>query len=842
MNDTLRLPDIVNAVCRRIAPLWPLKHFVAVNPYVGLSHQAFWQAHETLERITGTGLCMPRAYYREQMVRGRITTADVAQALKTLESPWDVPAFERLLARNTPTPARPFQLVTDILAQLDGQDWSNFVVERISRYCAAYFDEGQALWSMPWRDEPLYSGWLAFAGLDKSPRVMGVRGIRQALATWPRTAQDAIAGALRELDLPEQVVDSYLHAALLSVGGWAGWTRYLGWQAEQRGQNDDSIQDLLAIRVTWDALIHQLCYSEALAANWRQSLRAITQPAAGDEVGLQIDTVLHTALEVGYQRQLVTLLDGARGAVQPPNRPDVQAVFCIDVRSEIYRRALETVAPKVQTLGFAGFFGIPMEYLPFGGLKPERHLPVFFNPSYRIAEGLGGATARVANTERVRRQRRIRVVQAWKAFKTSAASTFAFVEAAGLFSAPKLISDCMGWTRPLPPPHLVGLAPRISQRLKPMLTAKESGSASCPAGGLTGMPKKDRVATAESVLRHMGLIQHFARLILLVGHGSATTNNPQATSLDCAACQGQSGEPSARIAAALLNDPWTRHALMHRGINIPTDTHFIAALHNTTTDDVELLNLDAVPPSHQADLVQLRRWLSNAGQLARLERANLLGLSDCPASAIHTDLRRRARNWAEVRPEWGLAGNAAFIAAPRSRTAPLNLAGRAFLHEYNWRRDTGFAVLKLIMTAPMIVAHWINMLYYGSMVDNSRWGSGNKILHNVVGGSIGVLEGNQGDLRGGLAWQSLHDGRQWMHEPMRLTVVIEAPSYAIEEVITHDTRVQELIENAWIHLFQIDADGHVHRRGLDKKWYPYPSPDCTKPGPQRRGEKTTETP
>lgn len=68
--------DKAQSTCRRIAPLWPLKNFVAVNPYMGFSDRPFWQAHETLNRLTGTGLSMPRAYYYEQIVQGRITRED----------------------------------------------------------------------------------------------------------------------------------------------------------------------------------------------------------------------------------------------------------------------------------------------------------------------------------------------------------------------------------------------------------------------------------------------------------------------------------------------------------------------------------------------------------------------------------------------------------------------------------------------------------------------------------------------------------------------------------------------------------------------------------------------
>lgn len=817
----LEIMDKVEASCQRIAPLWPLKNFVAVNPYFGLSHQSFWQAHETLERITGTGLCMPRGYYHQQMASGRITRADLEEALHELKSPWDVTTFKRVLARDVPSSVEPFSLVTDVLGRLDGEDWSSFVVERISRYCAAYFDQGQALWPMPWQDKPLYQGWLAFARFDKSLRMMGVRGMRKTMASWPNTAEDVIVWALQKLEIPPDAMDDYLYAALLSVGGWAGWTRYLRWQAEEQGGRDDSIRDLLAIRLAWDALLYQLCYSEALEAHWRQSLAEGTKPVGHTELGFQIDAVLQTAFEIGYQRQLAGSLTAAPGPDRPKGRVDVQAVFCIDVRSEVYRRALEMVTPKVQTLGFAGFFGIPMEYVPFGTIEAQGRLPVLFKPSYRVGEYLDDANAQEVDKQVVRRHTRMRVAKAWKTFKTSASSTFAFVEAAGLLSAPKLISDSMGWTRPAPHPERMGLPDGVHKRLGPLLTAGGVGSDRYANGGLTGIPEADRPAAAEFVLRNMGMVRDFARVVLFVGHGSTTANNSQATGLDCGACGGQSGEASARIAATLLNDPWTRRGLVSKGIEIPEDTYFMAGLHDTTTDEIQLFNVDDVPSSHAADVAQLRQWLAAAGQMARTERAAFLGMGDLPAPVIHADMRRRTRDWAEVRPEWALAGNAAFIAAPRARTLHCDLEGRVFLHEYNWRNDTHFATLQLIMTAPMIVAHWINMQYYGSMVDNRRFGSGNKVLHNVVGGSIGVLEGNGGDLKVGFALQSLHDGTRWMHEPMRLNVVIEAPQHAIDDVIAHHNEVRELVDNAWIHLFQIDEDGHVNRRGINKLWVRY---------------------
>jgi hypothetical protein len=305
--------------------------------------------------------------------------------------------------------------------------------------------------------------------------------------------------------------------------------------------------------------------------------------------------------------------------------------------------------------------------------------------------------------------------------------------------------------------------------------------------------------------------------VVLIGHGSQTRNNAHAAGFDCGACCGQTGEVNARAAAALLNDVEVRRALTTRGVEIPESTRFIAALHDTTTDEVTLFETDEVPTTHRDELVRFRALLTAAGRVARRERAPRLGLSPSASDeALLESVRTRARDWAQVRPEWGLAGNAAFIVAPRSLTRGVHLGGQAFLHDYAWEEDEGFKRLELILTAPMVVTHWINFQYYASTVDNARYGSGNKLLHNVVGGHLGVFEGNGGDLRIGLSKQSLHDGEQWMHTPRRLSVFVAAPRHAIDDVLARHARVRALVENGWLFLFEVEREtGALHQRLRD---------------------------
>ncbi len=336
------------------------------------------------------------------------------------------------------------------------------------------------------------------------------------------------------------------------------------------------------------------------------------------------------------------------------------------------------------------------------------------------------------------------------------------------------------------------------------------------------MPLAQKVDLAECILQAMGLRGPVPALLVLLGHGSQSANNPQAAGLDCGACCGQSGEINTRLLAGLLNEVEVRAELCKRGHDLPAHCHVLAGLHNTSTDEVQVFAHEAVPTTLQPSWQRLRQALDEAAVRVRRERAAKLGLApvqEQPGKLLDL-LRRRARDWAQTRPEWGLAGNAAFIAAPRSRTRGVDLQGRAFLHDYDWQQDGEGCLLELIMTAPMVVAHWINLQYFTSTTDNLRFGSGNKLLHNVVGGHIGVFEGNGGDLRIGLARQSLHDGRQWMHRPLRLHVVIDAPQAMIDRVIAAHAVVRDLVHNGWLHLLRLDGQPAQLERRMVEGWQP----------------------
>ena len=805
--------------CQMIAPAWPLDRAIAVNPHwsrigMPLRHVAARMA------VLGDVQVLPSRLAQQQAwQQGRIVMADLIHAIAQVPAAQaaSLSAEQCLHALQHPPAITRLPLLIDVL-DADPQrhtrlSWRQAITHQVSQTCAAYFDAHQADWQ-PDRRQGLYAFWRDTLQHDHGIGVlMGLPELGRALKALPPTREDAESWVLKRLGLPPQVWADYLESVLLTVNGWASWCAYLGWQARLEGREDGHLRDLLAIRLAWGAILLE-CKDDAattLALNavqkgWSQAAALIAQA----EQALLVDEVWQVALEAGYQQRLMQRLTCAAGDSPAPQSIEVQAAFCIDVRSEPIRRALEAVWPAVQTIGFAGFFGLPVAYTPLATEARRPQLPGLLPPTVEVTDQvtpLNGASPRggVDLQSAVARARadRFALAAQWHATSQWPSAAFSFVETAGVAYVGKLWQ----WLRPSERGRvnddLAGLPARYRSVCRPQLA---------------GLDLSAKVALAAGVLHAIGLDRSLAPMVLLVGHGSQSSNNAHAAALDCGACCGQTGEVNARSLAQLLNEPAVRDGLQAKGITVPADTWFVAALHNTTTDEIEGFDLDLLPPPAQARWQKLQPVWAQASDQVRRERAPGLGLSArTPGDKLLSQLRRRANDGAQTRPEWGLAGNAAFVIAPRARSRGVALEGRSFLHDYEASQDADGSVLELLMTAPMLVTHWINWQYHASTCDPLRLGSGNKVLHNVVGGNIGVFEGNGGDLRIGLSRQSLHDGERWVHEPLRLTVIIDAPQQAIDRVIAKHEVLQQLLGNGWLHLWRFEQTGmHRYVSGLWK--------------------------
>ena len=778
--STSTLLEAADHAGRAIPPVWPLASSVAVNPFLGQTGEGLATAGARLARVAGTAVTLPRSAYRARIDTGEITDADLEAALAACTEagrPADLAALKAATARD-PAPRHALPTVADLAAEVSGTDWPGFIDARFGAWAASWFDQGQALWAAP-AARGAWLAWQAMATHDLTPEIQGLKDFCRRAAEAPDSASAAIALFAARLGLDGEALETYFHALLAGLGGWGQAARWRLWQAELKGGSDATLVEFLAIRLFWETRLLE-AHEDSISDRWRKTLAAHGATLAAD-ADLVVDTILQAAAERAGQRELVDVF--AEVAPATPGRPELQAAFCIDVRSEVIRRALESLDPSIRTLGFAGFFGLTANHRRFASDVDEARLPVLLNPGLETRAGAAADAEHDLDARHTARASR-----AWGRFKLAAVSSFAFVEAAGPIYIAKLLRDALGLAKQEAPNDP---APRVEPALE--LDA--------------------RIEAAATVLGAMSLTKDFAPLVLLAGHGANVTNNPHASALHCGACGGYSGEVNARLLAGLLNDPETRAGLVERGITIPADTLFVGALHDTTTDAVTLYDGDVDARAHGPALERARNWLDDAGRLARVERAARL-----PRASKEADLLARARDWAEVRPEWGLAGCRAFVAAPRARTAAGSQAGRAFLHDYAWQDDEGFGVLELILTAPVVVASWISLQYYGSTVAPETFGAGNKLLHNVTGG-MGVVEGNGGALRVGLPWQSVHDGEDYVHEPLRLSVFVQAPREAITDVLAKHAGVRELFDNGWLHLFALeDEAGRVWRYDGDLSW------------------------
>jgi uncharacterized protein YbcC (UPF0753/DUF2309 family) len=535
------------------------------------------------------------------------------------------------------------------------------------------------------------------------------------------------------------------------------------------------------------------------------------------------------AYEDSFREKMLRNIAAHRGMVpELEARPHAQLAFCIDVRSESFRRHIEAQG-SYETFGFAGFFGIPISHQAFDSDQRASLCPVLLTPDHAVTEtprsGEGAALEKYSSGTRWRQLGR----HLFHDLKHHPIGSMMMIDVLGLFFSLGLVgktllqktframtSTIQSWLTHTVPTQISISTPSNPQNPR----IGEVNAEGIPDGLSQGFSLTERAIFIENGLRGMGLTKNFARLVCLCGHGSETDNNPYYGALDCGACGGASGDANARVFAAMANEPEVRRILKEKRLPIPDDTWFLPGKHNTTTDRVEFYDLEELPDSHKEDLQALNKDLKEAGAKQALERCHRIPsapIEISPEQAFaHVD--ERSCDWANTRPEWGLAGNAAFLIGRRKLTKGLDLGGRVFLHSYNPVDDPQGAILEKIMTAPLIVGEWINTGYYFPSVDPWTYGSGSKVLHNVVGG-VGMMLGSQSDLQMGFPLQTVNDGDTHYHEPMRLLAIIEQMPSVLSSIIQKHSILQQLFHNQWLNLVALDPHTfEFHRYNSNATW------------------------
>jgi uncharacterized protein YbcC (UPF0753/DUF2309 family) len=779
MSTEPTIHDSIDTAATTVGSLWPIHSFVTANPLTGFEDQPFSEAVTQAADLLG-GRGYPSAEtFRAALQRGQIDPETLDAELSELGYEDEPEILLDHMANAADATDSDSDTATDRVDQV------------LTKWLSAFLDEGSAHWSMPNREAGFYT---AFRGVAEHDGEIPDEGI---VADLPETPTETIETVLAPY--PESQWVSIFEEQLAALPGWTGLIK-------QRADDEGAWQSAYPISLA-GYLAARLALLDAVGADIAPSNDSIDPDPTAELAGAFL-----RAWEATYRGDLVETVAAESQSIADSDtsgRPDAQLVFCIDTRSEIVRRHIEA-AGDYETHGYAGFFGIPMEYRGYDDDVSVDACPPILDPQHHVTDVPTDDDTQ-ASHDRLSgiRETADEIIETVEA---NAATAYGYVETAGSGYGLALAA------RTLVPGRVHDLVDAVDDSVPdehefcdPLVHHQHSYAGDLPVG-LTTEEKVEYAATAFDL---MGW-ETFSRLVVFTGHASETANNPYDSSLDCGACAGNPGGPNARVLAKICNDDEVRAALRDRGFEIPEDTVFLAGEHNTTTDEVELYDSD-VPETHATDLDQLRADLATARENAAAERAESMGAD---GSSGVSETERRAADWAETRPEWGLAGNAGFVVGPRELTSDVDLDGRAFLHSYDWSTDPDGEALEAILTGPMVVTQWINTQYYFSTVDNAVYGSGSKVTHNPVG-NVGVYQGNGGDLMTGLPLQSLMaaDDDPY-HQPLRLSTVIHAPVDRVNGVLAEHPELAELLDNNWLSLTVVDPtqDHHAFEYQSDLEW------------------------
>lgn len=753
--------------------------------------------------------------------------------------------------RQAPEPTRG-ERPRDLLLWATGIDTDQFVHALLIRFCAAFTDQGVAHWALPGRELGFFKCFRELYRTAGGPPERWLQGLSSELERLRRAGlgpMDSIRESLDLLGITEEEWDAFLPATLLALRGWASMIRQMEVRSDRvhlpvpRG----TLIEFLAVRLILErlALSHvaedRLGYTGplaklrvrcrrpidrtseqelverafpifqlALASGWAPStlhaFSALEWQNLLEEVekfsDLERRRVFHKAYELRLRiRALDAIGTQTSGPPRGPELPQFQTVSCLDAREESFRRHLEEICPAAETFGAAGFFGVPMYYRGVADAFPAAQCPIVIRPQHWVVEEPAYPLTETHQT-RARARHFLGAVShqlhaasrggALGALVSGLLGSLALVPLVARVLFPRWVSWISHSTSSLIAP------PRVTR-----LVIERTTPAPGPEEGAIGFNLEEMTNISERFLRDIGLTERFSRLVLFFGHASRSLNNPHLAAYHCGACSGNPGGANARALAVMLNDHRVRNRLAARGLDIPEDTVFLGGQHNTGDETVTFYDLDLLPRTHYKDLQAAREFLEQACERNARERCRRF--DSAPLNITQESARRhahaRTEDLAQTRPEFGNASNALCIVGRRNRIRGLFLDRRSFLQSYDPTQDTPQGtILARILSAVVPVCQGINLEYYLSSVDSSKWGSGSKLPHNVTG-MLGVMDGAASDLRLGLPWQGVE-----IHEPVRLLFVVETHPETMLAIMAGNPVIDRVIRNGWSQLAILDPE------------------------------------
>jgi len=735
----------------------------------------------------------------------------------------------------------------DILKSKTGIDSDFLVHEVLIRFCSLYLDQGFGIWNLPSKNQGFLKAFSNLAGSNSLGFGIWAIKLGSILKNMESRNLDAV-GIIREtllhLGIQPDDFESYLENSLLALRGWAGMIHQLESRPDKVPHPipSNSLVEFLAVRLLMDQLaleyllkrsttlknisLSQLwemrqnhAAEEALSQNhllaWelfsllitnRQENRNFLSEMHWGAIlkecmefdGFQRRFLLQKAYEKKLYDQFLSSLH-ANDLSKDSKQISFQAIFCIDEREESLRRHLEELDPCAETWSGAGFFGIPMYYKGENESFYAPLCPVVITPSKWVREVPFGEISKVHRS----RTRTMHTLQR---------ARHEFHVGSRKFSMGTILANTMGYLAGIPLALNI-LFPNFFRKLKTRLatfrdekqptrlTLERQQDPPDKKDGHFGFSLAELASMSERFLRDIGLTKNFSRLVIILGHGSTSVNNPHLSAYDCGACGGSPGGANARALAQTLNDPRVRQIMNANGLNIPESTRFLGGLHNTCNNEIDYFDLDLLPKSHQEDFFKAKYSLEEASKRNAHERCRRFmsapfGMSFQKAK---NHVEGRSADLAQPRPELGHATNAFCLVGRRSRSKNIFMDRRAFLVSYDPMQDNeDRETLARILGAVIPVCSGINLEFFFSQVDQTGWGCGTKLPHNPTS-MLGVMDGAASDLRTGLPRQVIE-----IHEAVRILFVLESTPEGITKVLDRSTQLANICYNGWIRMALLD--------------------------------------
>jgi uncharacterized protein YbcC (UPF0753/DUF2309 family) len=701
------------------------------------------------------------------------------------------------------------------------------------RLISSYLDQGQSYWPNPFVDKSFWDFFvfdvLSLKGFSEGWIKKLVEKMEASKNLGP---SEVIIKELNLKQIPEDVWESYLLEILFDLKGWAGMVNKLETEPDQATVKAPNIKllDFMAAFLLMESsidtyhsesasidlnmihgriekielrsfqlalAIYQITESFGLDENWMinvetQKLLVMIEEIDQSELRDRV-RLWHESFEHHYHREALEAISGHVLKIKNDDiKPHAQILFCIDDREESIRRYVEETDPGIETFGVVGFFGIDMKFSGLGQSRSISQCPPVVVPSRSIREvPLSDSTS----------------FKKWNTYQ-GLLDLFLYYQSRTLVRG--FLSTLILGLLSLIPMSIQVFFPKrsrlIGKKILHLLSQGPKTDIHLERGtGDYGYTKKEMASMVETILRMIG-ISKFTSMVLVMGHGSSSNNNPFKQAYGCGACGGNAGMPNTRAFVKMANDKLVRSELKKNGIEIPHETLFVGALHDTCTDEVHFLDESLIPDSYYSALDKLKQSLTTACKLNALERCKRFAnfTQQSPDEAIG-HVKERANDLAQPRPEYGHSSNALAVVGNREITKGLFMNRRSFLLSYDWKSDPDGTILKNVVLGGIPVAVNINMDYYFSSVDNDHFGCGSKLPLNMTA-LLGVMTGSISDLRIGLARQMVE-----IHEPIRNLTIIEAPLPRVRGLFDGHPRLKNILYNHWMRLAVFDP--------IDGKWW-----------------------